>query len=103
MKVLVEKEFELHERRDHEECDSPVIGASEHRNVYKIKHGSFKTKGEAKTHKDALIEQFALGGWSVSRNSSIEGDTTALYNSNCTDDIVIWIEERIISEKIVTT
>ena len=97
MRLIVEKEFELWESRRHTEHDSPVIGCYREYETSRKSHGSFKTKKAAEKAKQFLIAKYTDSGvYKVSIEST--SDTTILYES-ISDDIIIWVKEKVVSEK----
>jgi hypothetical protein len=96
MRVLQEREFELWEKRECTEHDDPVIGLSKTKETSRICHGSFDTHKRAeKARKKLVVEYLKMGSWQVSKEST--PDTAVLFMGGL--DAIIWIEEKIVSEK----
>ena len=95
MRVLQEREFKLWERKTSIEHDSPVIGVYQTHEIFVVCHDSFKTKKTAEKVKQKLIDKYLGWGWSVSVEST--ADTAVLFLGNL--DIIVWIEEKVVSEK----
>lgn len=97
MKVVVEKVFELCERRVSFKHDSPVIGACEETEIFRKKHGSYETKPEAKIALNSLVKKYKkTKGWKVSIKSTSE---SRILFIDVNLDIVLWIKEKVVSER----
>ena len=95
MRILQEREFELWERRTYTEFDSPMIGLSDTSETSRVSRGSFKAKTAAKKAEKKLINKYIKAGWEISKESA--WCHTILFMG--ASDLIIWTEEKVVSEK----
>ena len=101
MKLLVEKVFEVWEKRIHTVHDTPAPGCYETYEISKSRKvlAIRSTVSAAERYRQTLIRKYIAEGWRDTKVSNKK--ETRLMDEGASNDIYIWIEERILSEKSI--